>query len=141
MVVHWVWTEEGWLSANGYVDFAGSGVVHHLGGVCGFVGALFLGPRLGRFNADGTIGDIPGHSVSLTALGAFTLMFGFFAFNGATNAKISSYEDRDVVQRSIINTMIGGSSSGLVTLLSFRFSARKKWSLLSTINGILCGGK
>ena len=79
--------------------------------------------------------------MSLTALGAFTLMFGFFAFNGATNAKISSYEDRDVVQRSIINTMIGGSSSGLVTLLSFRFSARKKWSLLSTINGILCGGK
>ena len=66
-------------------------------------------------------------------------MFGFFSFNGATNAKISTYEDRDVVQRSIINTMIGGTSSGLVTLLSFRLSARKKWSLLSTINGILCG--
>ena len=140
VVVHWAWTEEGWLSVNGYVDFAGSGVVHHLGGVCGFVGALFLGPRIGRFNADGTSREIPGHSVSLAALGAFILMFGFFSFNGATNAKISSYEDRDVVQRSIINTMIGGTSSGLVTLLSFRFSARKKWSLLSTINGILCGG-
>ena len=68
-------------------------------------------------------------------------MFGFFSFNGAANAKVSSYEDRDVVERAIINTMIGGTSSGLVTLLSFMFSARKKWSLLSTINGILSGGK
>ena len=143
VVVHWAWTEEGWLSVNGYVDFAGSGVVHHLGGVCGFVGALFLGPRIGRFNAEGTSRDIPGHSVSLTSLslGAFILMFGFFSFNGATNGKISSYEDRDVMERSILNTMIGGTSSGLVTLLSFRLSNKKKWSLLATINGILCGGK
>ena len=139
MVAHWVWTSEGWLAVNGYVDFAGSGVVHHLGGVCGLVGAIFLGPRIGRFNKDGTISDIPGHSVSLAALGGFILMFGFFSFNGATNASISSYEDRDVVQRAVINTMIGGTSSGLVTLLSFRFSARKKWSLLSTMNGILTG--
>ena len=65
VVVHWAWTEEGWLSVNGYVDFAGNGVVHHLGGVRGFVGALFLGPRIGRFNAEGTSRDIPGHSVSL----------------------------------------------------------------------------
>ena len=139
VVVHWAWTDEGWLAVNGYVDFAGSGVVHHLGGVCGFVGALFLGPRIGRFYKDGTVGDIPGHSVPLAALGAFILMFGFFSFNGATNGAISTYEDRDIVQRAIVNTMIGGTSSGIVTLLSFRFSARKKWSLLSTINGILCG--
>ena len=139
VVVHWAWTSEGWLSVNGYVDFAGSGVVHHLGGVCGFVGALMLGPRIGRFDKDGSLKDMHGHSVSLAALGAFILMFGFFSFNGATNASISTYDDRDVVQRAIINTMIGGTSSGLVTLLTFRISARKKWSLLSTINGILCG--
>ena len=102
VVVHWAWTEEGWLSAAGYIDFAGSGVVHHLGGVSGFVGALFLGPRVGRFNPDGTSREIPGHSVSLAALGAFILMFGFFSLNGAANAKVSSYEDRDVVERAII---------------------------------------
>jgi len=66
-------------------------------------------------------------------------MFGFFSFNGATNASVSTYEDRDVVQTAIINTMIGGTSSGLATLLFFRITVPKKWSLLSTINGILCG--
>ena len=81
-------------------------------------------------------------SVALLALSSSDLgLFGFFSFNGATNSKISSYEDRDVMERSILNTMIGGTSSGLVTLLSFRLSNKKKWSLLATINGILCGGK
>ena len=57
VVVHWAWTSEGWLSVNGYYDFAGSGVVHHLGGVCGLMGAIFLGPRIGRFDADGKVTD------------------------------------------------------------------------------------
>ena len=77
--------------------------------------------------------------MSLAALGAFILMFGFFSFNGATNAAVASEEDRNIVQRSVINTIIGGTSSGFVTLLSFRFSDHKKWSLLNTINGTLCG--
>lgn len=135
---HWAWTSEGWLAVNGYYDFAGSGVVHHLGGVCAFMGAVFLGPRIGRFDKPGE--TIPGHSVSLAALGAFILMFGFFSFNGATNASISTEEDRNIVGRAVINTMIGGASSGFTVLLVYRFQGEpKKWSLLLTINGILAG--
>ena len=140
VVVHWAWTSEGWLSVNGYYDFAGSGVVHHLGGVCGLMGAIFLGPRIGRFDADGKVTDtLKGHSVSLAALGAFILMFGFFSFNGSTNAAVASEEDRNIVQRAVLNTVIGGTSSGFITLITFRFSDPKKWSLLNTINGTLCG--
>ena len=140
-VVHWAWTSEGWLAVNGYYDFAGSGVVHHLGGVCALMGAVFLGPRIGRFDDPNrpVTSNIPGHSVSLAALGAFILMFGFFAFNGGTNAAISTEEDRDIVQRAVVNTIIGGMSSGFITLFAFRFTVDKKWSLLSTINGALCG--
>jgi len=142
VVAHWAWTPNGWLAVNGYIDFAGSGVVHHLGGVCGFVGAVMLGPRIGRFDDKGKPQDIPGHSVPLAALGAFILLFGFFAFNGSTQGAIASRSDMLVVQRAVLNTMIGGCSSGLTTLIIFRFSlysSGKKWSLLSTINGTLCG--
>eukprot|EP00092_Neocalanus_flemingeri_P008906 GFUD01009581.1.p1 GENE.GFUD01009581.1~~GFUD01009581.1.p1 ORF type:complete len:704 (+),score=140.44 GFUD01009581.1:39-2150(+) len=142
VVAHWAWTPNGWLMVNGYIDFAGSGVVHHLGGVCGFVGAVFLGPRIGRFDVKGKPVNMPGHSVPLAALGAFILLFGFFAFNGSTQAAIGTPEDMVIVQRAVTNTMIGGCSSGLTTLFVFRYSLMKsggKWSLLSTINGTLCG--
>eukprot|EP00092_Neocalanus_flemingeri_P039085 GFUD01042546.1.p1 GENE.GFUD01042546.1~~GFUD01042546.1.p1 ORF type:complete len:800 (+),score=190.18 GFUD01042546.1:84-2483(+) len=142
VVAHWAWTPNGWLRVNGYIDFAGSGVVHHLGGVCGFVGAVFLGPRIGRFDVKGKPVNMPGHSVPLAALGAFILLFGFFAFNGSTQAAIGTPEDMVIVQRAVTNTMIGGCSSGLTTLFVFRYSLMKsggKWSLLSTINGTLCG--
>ena len=139
VAVHWAWTPGGWLAINGYYDFAGSGVVHHLGGVCALMGAVFLGPRIGRFDGDGTVNDIKGHSVAFASLGAFILMFGFFSFNGATNGAVATEEDRNIVQRSVINTIIGGMSSGFVTLLGFRVKDPRKWSLLMTINGTLCG--
>ena len=140
VVAHWAWTPGGWLAVNGYIDFAGSGVVHHLGGVCGFVGAVFLGPRIGRFDAKGKPVDIPGHFIPLAALGAFILLFGFFAFNGSTQGAVGTPEDMMIVQRAVLNTMIGGCSSGLTALIFFRYSlSGGKWSLLSTINGTLCG--
>ena len=73
----------GWLSKNGYTDFAGSGIVHVLGGVCAGVGCYFMKPRFGRFSKDGPI-DMPGHSVPLAGLGGFILLFGFLAFNGGS---------------------------------------------------------
>jgi len=143
VVAHWAWAPGGWLAVNGYIDFAGSGVVHHLGGVCGFVGAVFLGPRIGRFDAKGKPVDMPGHSIPLAALGAFILLFGFFAFNGSTQGAVGTPEDMMIVQRAVLNTMIGGCSSGLTALIFFRYSLKQvpggKWSLLSTINGTLCG--
>ena len=138
VVVHWAWTPGGWLAINGYYDFAGSGVVHHLGGVCALMGAVFLGPRIGRFDGN-TVNNIPGHSVAFAALGAFILMFGFFSFNGATNGAVATEEDRNIVQRSVINTIIGGMSGGFATLVAFRITDPRKWSLLLTINGTLCG--
>ena len=74
----------GWLVNLGYNDFAGSGIVHLLGGVCALVGCYFIGPRRGRFTKDGTPIDMPGHSVPLAALGGFILLFGFLAFNGGS---------------------------------------------------------
>jgi ammonia channel protein AmtB len=73
----------GWLVNLGYNDFAGSGIVHLLGGLCALVGCYFIGPREGRFTEDGPK-KISGHSVPFAALGGFILLFGFLAFNGGS---------------------------------------------------------
>ena len=85
VVVHWAWSSEGWLSAwvdekkqpflkaNGFMDFAGSGVVHMTGGAAALMGSIFLGPRTGRFTPTGSVVDMPGHSTVLAALGTFIL--------------------------------------------------------------------
>ena len=83
-VSHWAWDERGWLYELGYADFAGSGVVHVLGGTCALVGCFWLGPRLGRFDSEGRAPQIPGHSIPLAGLGGFILLFGFLAFNGGS---------------------------------------------------------
>lgn len=77
---HWVWGG-GWLSEIGFIDFAGSTVVHSVGGWAGLAGAMVLGPRIGKFNKDGSSNVIPGHSLTLAALGVFILWFGWFGFN------------------------------------------------------------
>ncbi|RME84715.1 MAG: ammonium transporter [Caldilineae bacterium] len=77
---HWVWGG-GWLSQLGFIDFAGSTVVHSVGGWAGLAGAIVLGPRIGKFNKDGSSNVIPGHSLTLAALGVFILWFGWFGFN------------------------------------------------------------
>lgn len=86
-VVHWAWDVNGWLTAfkddpfmaNGYIDFAGSGVVHMVGGTAGLVGAIVVGPRIGRFGPSGRA--IPGHSLALGTLGVFILWLGWYGFN------------------------------------------------------------
>lgn len=85
VVVHWVWDSYGWLTAfrddalvgSGMIDFAGCGVVHMVGGVAGLWGAFFVGPRVGRFDSDGQLVDMPGHSATLVVLGTFCLWFGW----------------------------------------------------------------
>jgi len=87
----WTWGG-GWLSqlgnnldlGFGYVDFAGSGVVHAVGGVAGLAGALVLGPRIGKFNKDGSPNTLPGHHIPMAMLGTFILLFGWFGFNAAS---------------------------------------------------------
>ena len=106
----WTWGG-GWLAKTwdtmglgaGYVDFAGSGVVHAMGGVAGLAGALVLGPRIGKYNADKTPNTIPGHHVPMAMLGCFILLFGWFGFNAA-----STFAATDV-QFAVVaaNTAIG----------------------------------
>merc|ERR1719334_1926763 len=86
-----------------FQDFAGSGVVHTTGGICAFFAALFLGPRIGRFDEKGRVQDIKGHSVPLAALGGFILFFGFFAFNGSSQGSITNPGDAAAVCLAIVN--------------------------------------
>ena len=80
---HWVWGPDGWLAAMGFHDFAGSAVIHFVGGLTALIGAKILGPRIGKFNKDGSPNGIPGHSLTIGALGVFILWFGWYGFNGA----------------------------------------------------------
>ncbi len=79
---HWVWGPDGWLTAMGFHDFAGSAVIHFAGGLCALIGASMLGARIGKFK-DGKPMGIPGHNIVIGALGVFILWFGWYGFNGA----------------------------------------------------------
>ena len=137
-VSHWAWdAPSGWLAQTGfYKDFAGSGVVHLMGGTCGIVGCYFIGPRRVRFNKKG---DIPGHSVPLAGLGGFILFFGFLAFNGGSQTQIAHAGDGDVVGLAIVNTILGAASGGLAVLFINKFMFNKPWSFLMCLNGALTG--
>ncbi|XP_074660188.1 putative ammonium transporter 1 isoform X1 [Tubulanus polymorphus] len=157
IVTHWTWSSEGWLSqGNGvdssYQDFAGSGVVHLLGGTAALVGAAILKPRLGRFDeTTSKPNTIPGHSVPLGALGGFILVFGFFAFNGGSQASISQPGDGAAIAEAIMNTVLAGSFAAFSALIAFKVGfcctykckpqgmLRRPWSLLRTINAALTG--
>jgi len=142
-VSHWGWHPDGWLAQSnkdgpGYTDFAGSGIVHVLGGVCAGVGCFFMKPRFGRFTKQGQPIDMPGHSVPLAGLGGFILLFGFLAFNGGSQLAITNDGDAAAIGLVIVNTIIGGCSGGLVALFITWFQTRK-WSYLITLNGALTG--
>ena len=83
---HWVWGGTAWLTDLGFTDFAGSAVIHMVGGVTGFIGACFLGPRIGKYDKNGHARPILGHNISIAALGVFILWFGWYGFNGAAAA-------------------------------------------------------
>ena len=80
---HWIWNADGWLATWGFHDFAGSCAIHMVGGIAALVGAKILGPRIGKFDKNGKPKAIPGHSLTLGALGCFILWFGWYGFNGA----------------------------------------------------------
>ncbi|KAL9955945.1 hypothetical protein ACROYT_G037351 [Oculina patagonica] len=150
-VTHWAWDENGWLYAGleyttdnvtmavTYQDFAGSGVVHVVGGTVALVGAAVVGPRIEKF-VNGVPVLISGHTVPKVALGGFILFFGFLAFNGGSQAAISSAGDADIVALAIVNTILGGAAGALTAMIIKRLGfAEKYWSLLFTINGGLTG--
>lgn len=91
VVTHWQWSGDGWLSELGFLDFAGSGLVHMTGGIAALAGVIVLGPRIGKYDSEGNPQAIPGHSLLLGALGVFILWFGWYGFNaGSTLAAVGA---------------------------------------------------
>jgi ammonia channel protein AmtB len=101
---HWTWSDNAWLANLGFKDFAGSTVVHVLGGSAAFAACYFLGPRLGRFNPDGTPNpNVRGHSSLLTALGGMLLWIGFLAFNGGSTLGCIHTDEVTMKHTSVAN--------------------------------------
>ncbi|KAM7258233.1 hypothetical protein ACFE04_013974 [Oxalis oulophora] len=151
IVSHWVWSPEGWLNPNnllfgsGAIDFAGSGVVHLVGGIGGFWGALIEGPRVGRFDAFGKPVGMRGHNATLVVLGTFLLWFGWFGFNpGSFDQILVAYPNTTAqgnwtgVGRTAVTTTLAGSAAGIMTLFSRRLLIGH-WDALDVCNGVLGG--
>jgi Amt family ammonium transporter len=137
VIVHWTWG--GGLIAdidiNGavYSDFAGSGVVHMTGGIAALMGALFLGPRIGRYAADGSPRAIPGHNIPFAILGVFILWVGWFGFNPGSELLADEF-----VSGIAINTMLAACAGGLFTAITITLVSGKP-DLAMIGNGVLAG--
>jgi Amt family ammonium transporter len=138
---HWIWGA-GWLwtlpFGAGFRDFAGSTVVHSVGGWIALIGAIALGPRIGRFTKEGKAVAIPGHSISLVVLGVFILWLGWFGFNPGSQLAISG-GNADVVSLVAVNTNLAAAAGGLVAMILSWFFVTKKPDLGTTLNGVLAG--
>lgn len=132
IVGHWIWSG-GWLAELGFIDFAGSTVVHLTGAVGALVAASILGPRIGKYNGK-KVNVLPGHSIPLGALGVFILWLGWFGFNGASTL----VADPEVVPSIITNTLLAASAGVLSTALYTKLRYKQIDASL-TLNGALSG--
>lgn len=133
----WAWGSlfhgKGWLEQLGFIDFAGSTVVHSIGGWAALAGAIVLGPRIGKFTADGRPKAIPGHNIPLATLGVFILWFGWFGFNaGSTTAGTAD------IAMIAVNTSLA-AAAGTVGALIIAWILFKKPEASMTLNGTLAG--
>jgi ammonium transporter, Amt family len=141
LYANWVWGG-GWLSklgsnfnlGHGHVDFAGSSVVHMTGGVLAYVGAKMLGPRLGKFNKDGTPNAMPGHHIPMAIVGCFILAFGWFGFN--TGSTLAGSDLRIGV--IAVNTMLA-SAGGALSAAMYMWFLYGKPDISMAANGLLAG--
>ena len=146
---HWTWGG-GWLSnadpdsfmmsVFGYTfhDFAGSTVVHSVGGWIALVGAAILGPRLGKYGKDGKSKAIPGHNLTLACLGVFILWFGWFGFNPGSQLAAAGYGDQTAISHEFLTTNLAACTGGFLALIVSWIKYGKP-SLSLTLNGILAG--
>jgi Amt family ammonium transporter len=129
---HWIWGG-GWLSDMGIRDFAGSTVVHSVGGWAALAGAILVGPRLGKYNKDGSVNAIPAHNMPLAALGVFILWFGWYGFNpGSTLVAMGG------ISHIAVTTTLA-AAAGAVGALITSWTKFKKPDLSMTLNGTLAG--
>lgn len=134
VVGHWIWGG-GFLSNLGFIDFAGSTAVHSVGGWCAVVGAIMLGPRIGKYSDDGKANAIPGHSLTLGALGVFILWIGWFGFNPASSLSTS---DMELNSRIFITTNLAAAAAATTTMI-VTWIRYKKPDVSMTLNGVLAG--
>ncbi len=130
---HWIWGSGGWLAEKGFVDFAGSTAVHSVGAWFGLAGAIFLGPRIGRFDGEGKIHELPGNSIPLVAIGVFILWFGWFGFNGG-----STLSGDGSVAKIVVNTSLAAGVGGITGFTLSKIFIGKP-DVLKMLNGILAG--
>jgi len=141
LYANWVWGG-GWLAGlgrtlglgHGHVDFAGSSVVHMTGGITALAGTLSLGPRLGRFRADGTMAAMPGHNLPLAVMGTLILAFGWFGFNASSTLSMANTR----IALVAVNTMLA-SAAGSVTALLYVWAVARKPDVGMACNGMLGG--
>jgi Amt family ammonium transporter len=135
VVGHWIWNSEGWLARLGFADFAGSTVVHALGGWVSFVGTAILGPRIGKFGPDGKPRMLAGHSLSLASLGVFLLWFGWFGFNPGSTLSVG---DGTAIARIAVNTN-QAACAGALSAMAMVWLLFGKPDLSMIMNGALAG--
>ena len=134
---HWTWGG-GWLADMGFHDFAGSAIVHSVGGVLALIGAIALGPRRGKYGKDGKSRAIPGHSLALAALGVFILWLGWFGFNPGSQLAASGEVNRLAISHVFLTTNLAAAAGGAATLF-LTWIKYGKPSLSMMLNGVLAG--
>ncbi|MDD5504667.1 MAG: ammonium transporter [Candidatus Omnitrophica bacterium] len=134
IVGHWIWGG-GWLSKLNFVDFAGSTVVHTVGGFAALIGTIILGPRIGKYNKDRSANAIAGHSIPLASLGVFILWFGWFGFNPGSTLSVG---DGSLIGRIAANTNIAAATGGITAIITV-WKIFGKPDLSMAMNGTLAG--
>jgi len=133
IVGHWVWGEGGWLAERGFADFAGSTVVHSVGGWAALVGAMLLGPRIGKYDERGRVRPIPGHNIALATLGGLVLWLGWFGFNGGSELAMNA----NVAHVAITTALAASFGTTAATLWAWWRVGKPDLTLI--INGMLGG--
>ncbi len=136
----WIWNAQGWLFEMGFIDFAGSAAIHTVGGVSALIGIMFLGPRIGKYVKDPKTGKvvakaIPGHNLTLGALGVFILWFGWYGFNGAAATALDGVGGLG----SIFLTTTVAPAVAAVSTMFFTWIKNGKPDVSMTLNGALAG--
>ena len=128
----WVWNSQGWLAQLGFIDFAGSCCIHMVGGISAIIGAAMVGPRIGKYTKDGKPRAIPGHSLTLGALGVFILWFGWYGFNGAAATDVTQ------LAQIFATTTVAPATATCITMI-FTWIKNGKPDVSMSLNGSLAG--
>ncbi|MDE1464760.1 ammonium transporter [Spartinivicinus poritis] len=135
---HWAWhtdnSQQGWLAALGFYDYAGSTVVHSLGGWVALAAVIVIGPRQQRFNKNGEVNQFSSHNLAISLLGTLLLWLGWFGFNGGSNF---TFNEQSVI--AVVNTLLGGTAGGCAVLSSLLKNRNVKIHPTMLLNGCLAG--